>query len=153
MTVFEDGLYASLKLVPQYGAAIQKRCAPICEHPLDEGLHCTITYSDRPFSGDIDHLPHLEADKFIPASVKDLEFWEGHDKKGYLVMHLDGEGLHNLQQLVSKHAPHSFDDYTPHTTLFKGDAARSMKNRLPELKKRLVGMPLRFHKLIYEPLS
>lgn len=152
MTVFEDGLYASVKLVPQYAKALQMRVQNIIPQ-IDDGSHCTITYSPNRFEGNIDDLPHSDHSVLIPAEIHDLEFWEGHDNQGYLVCHLRSDHLHELNGAVVKFAPSTYPEYKPHLTLVKGEVARKAQKHLDKLRKKLVGMKLGFHKLVYEPLD
>ena len=78
-------------------------------------LHCTVVYSRKakPVA--------LLYPSVTPLRVAgtEFEYWEGHDKAGYLVLKLDGtrhlNGYH--QRWLSAGCVTQFSDYTPHVTL------------------------------------
>ena len=63
-------------------------------------LHCTVMYSKKrvPLSC-IDENKKMPDPKFIQSvGVKKIEFWEGHDGDGYLVMILNPDNIKHLHE-------------------------------------------------------
>mgnify|MGYP002783733797 FL=1 len=77
-------------------------------------LHCTVMWSKVP-----PHTPRAENRGYRgEATFERLEFWKGHDKRGYVVAILDSPDLKVLHdEWGERGCSHSFADYTPHVTL------------------------------------
>lgn len=86
-------------------------------------LHVTIMYSKTAIP--VECASKVEPSFSAPVFATHIEFWEGHDKDGYLVLKLTRdsiERLHNKWKACG--AVSTFDDYVPHMTLktpFKKD--------------------------------
>lgn len=90
-------------------------------------LHCTLSYAKNCF-------PTAGADNCLRfgAKIVGIEFWDGHDNDGYLVVKFDSPDLEARNRFWTSHGlKHSFDDYTPHSTLV------SKLEKTPELIIRI----------------
>ena len=108
------------------------------EMPLNQesdiGLHCTIMYSQAalrvsPQRALATNLPMQKA--FFEARVVGIDWWEGHDKEGYLVAKLVSSQLqarHKVWQMLG--AVPTFSPYSPHITLLKGPASYQFANQV-----------------------
>lgn len=113
--------------------ALEQEGIELC-NPLD--LHCTLMYSPdhSPHTVDVCNVLNRPPFEYTAWSIN-LDFWEGHDNKGYLVLKL------LCPDLVDRHGEYraigarpTFDDYTPHITIADG---LGMPQCLPELQKML----------------
>jgi hypothetical protein len=114
------GVYVSRELTPLSKAKItaflrsQFPSLPIDDSDIEE-QHCTVVYS-KTCVRDLDTaLPSA-----APANIQvaSLEYWEGHDKDGYLVAKLVAPELIERHKFwLSEGAVHSFSPYEPHVTL------------------------------------
>ena len=87
-------------------------------------LHCTLSYA----KGCFPKGAKTSKSRQFTAVVKGLEFWDGHDNDGYLVVLLESPSLTQRNQYWAAHGlKHSFDDYSPHVTLV------SKLDKTPEL--------------------
>lgn len=87
-------------------------------------LHCTLSYAKGCFPK---QAKTSKARRFS-ARIAGLQFWDGHDNDGYLVVMLDSLSLIQRNQYWAAHGlKHSFDDYSPHVTLV------SKLDKTPEL--------------------
>lgn len=87
-------------------------------------LHCTLSYAKGCFPK---QAKTSKARRFS-ARIAGLQFWDGHDNDGYLVVMLDSLSLIERNQYWAAHGlKHSFDDYSPHVTLV------SKLDKTPEL--------------------
>lgn len=118
----KNGLYVSVRPARGLSHVLSYlRDLPNVTSNVDD-LHCTLMYSR-------DSAPNLiracsllyKGPTVYQAALTGLEFWDGHDNKGYLVAKLDSP------QLQERHAAwralgakHSFPDYTPHMTIATG---------------------------------
>jgi len=80
-------------------------------------LHCTVMYSKvAPTT-----VPQCRSRATYEATISKVEHWSGHDDAGYVVAHLDCPLLHKEHaRLRNLGCKPTFDDYTPHMTLFSG---------------------------------
>lgn len=107
---------------------------------LDE-LHSTLMYSRGhfPFDDRVDtRLEH-------PATIVDIEHWDGHDNDGYLVLKLKSQSLQERHRYwLDNGLVHSFEDYTPHVTLASGIGALTteLKARMDVVRPKVVGTDL-----------
>lgn len=84
---------------------------------FEDEAHTTIMYSRK---AKIDEGKLKIPGNFSALPVK-LEFWDGHDGDGYVVLSLiskQAEEFHN--EILSLGAEHSFKDYHPHMTILHG---------------------------------
>ena len=109
--------------------------------------HVTIMYS-RKQGIDLTKIPdpakltsYMYYGKALLGKIKEFEYWDGHNDKGYLVAKLDSPELCALnekwKQLGLKH---SFDDYTPHVTIVSPFAENAPM--VAALNQRLIDHPL-----------
>lgn len=96
-----------------------------CPVPLDQfkdEAHMTVVYSRQQAIKDLTAVHKFASDNpTINALTTQLEFWEGHDKSGYLVLKMTSALSRMLNGIaINSGAKHSFDDYTPHMTILNG---------------------------------
>lgn len=108
---------------------------------IPEDYHCTVMWSKivptcTDYDPDMDYIARLDH----------FEYWDGHDKDGYLVAVLTSPSLHHLhKQWVRRGARHSFEDYTAHVTLLdKFKPSSSLSAKIDKMTKSLRGSPLSF---------
>lgn len=104
-------------------------------------LHCTLSYAR-------DCVPTARAVPTLHfgAKVAGLEFWDGHDNDGYLVVILDSPDLVARNRYWTEQGlKHSFDDYTPHSTLIhKIDKTPDLVARMGKVSRLAYGRTLTF---------
>jgi len=84
----------------------------------DDKFHCTVIWSKV--------IPKSVGSTLVPAAkgtfvakLDHFEYWDGHDKDGYVVAVLQSPDLKGLHENWKSHgAVHSFSQYEPHVTLF-----------------------------------
>ena len=87
-------------------------------------LHCTLSYARSCFP----KAAKTSKRRTFTATITGLQFWDGHDNDGYLVVTLDSPSLVERNRYWAEHGlKHSFDDYSPHVTLV------SKLDKTPEL--------------------
>lgn len=114
------GIYVSRELTPLSKAKItaflrsQFPSLPIDDSDIEE-QHCTVVYSKTCVRSLDTALPSASP---AHSQVAGLEYWEGHDKDGYLVAKLIAPELVERHKFwLSEGAVHSFSPYEPHVTL------------------------------------
>lgn len=101
---------------------------------FDDEAHMTIMYS-RSETIDEDQLQTPDSITALPIK---FEYWDGHDKDGYLVLKMVSEpASHFHQHLLDLGAEHSFDDYTPHMTIIHG--VYKFRDKINEWLKSIEG--------------
>lgn len=84
---------------------------------LRDHAHVTLVYS-RTAGADPARLRLPEQGMRIEAHVCGLEYWDGHNDTGYVVLKLESQGLQDLhERFKAAGAEHSFPDYSPHMTV------------------------------------
>ena len=136
-----NGFYAQVKLAnAEQLAAFFNRL----QYALDmSDLHCTIMYSLSALQIDPDRAQaeaNAHAQDLHEAVITGFDFWEGHDGAGYFVACLDCESL-KTRHRVWRHmgAKPTYEEYTPHITLVKGQDAYRYANRLTSFNKACGG--------------
>lgn len=115
-------------------------------HPLGkddvEDLHSTIMYAKGAFP---ESIP-LQKGKRFGAKIIGIEFWDGHDNDGYVVAILDSPDLVNRnKEWAATGLKHSFDDYSPHVTLFdKLSKTDELVQKINAVAKKAIGTTLVF---------
>ena len=92
----------------------------------EEKLHMTIMWSTTP----VRETPFTDYENrdFLGVS-KEYQFWDGHDKEGYLVLVFGAcETRDEHDKWKLRGATPSFETYEPHMTLVTGDRARALKH-------------------------
>lgn len=114
------GIYVSRELTPLAKAKAvaflrsQFPSVAIADDDIEE-QHCTVVYS-KTCVRNVDTA--LTNSAPVTAQVTSLEWWEGHDKEGYLVALLDAPELITRHKFwLTEGAVHSFTPYQPHVTL------------------------------------
>lgn len=106
-----------------------------------EDLHSTIVYARGCFPKD----PTTSSSVF-GAMINQLQYWDGHDNEGYLVIILDSPQLVARNRYwAAQGLEHSFEDYTPHVTLATGiDKNERLIHRMNLVTRKISGTPLAF---------
>lgn len=123
-------------------------------HPISveesEDLHSTVIYSKGAFPSKFDF-----SRQYFGAKITGLEFWDGHDNDGYVVVTLDSPDLTaENRRWTTLGLKHSFEDYTPHVTLFsKIDKTEDLIQRINRLTSKVAGTTLIFDQLQLEGLK
>lgn len=105
-------------------------------------------------------FPLLGTDIEFEARAEELKWWPGANNKGYLVLVLYSDELHDLHSLITEHLDlkHSFEDYTPHVTmaekfLTKGISPEEMDSMMHHLNEIELPDGLVFSGLRFEDIS
>lgn len=116
-----------------------------------EELHSTVMYSKGHFARDLS----IKADQKFVAFVKGIEFWDGHDGDGYLVVTLDSPDLQALHtEWAARGLVHSFPDYSPHVTLkAKLSDSVSLQKKMTRVISKVKGFKLTFGQQTIEGLK
>lgn len=100
-------------------------------------LHCTVMYSPKAIEEKfiIKHYHSLIDDATIPK----IKYWEGHDKKTYIVAEVQSDKLQAIHQnILDMGAEFTYPKYTPHITLTSGDPLTTeQKAKIREVNKTL----------------
>lgn len=84
---------------------------------FDDEAHMTVVYSRNEH---IDSSKIIIPEEIIALSIK-FEYWDGHDKDGYLVLKMISEPAQKLHDhILMLGAEHSFKEYSPHMTIIHG---------------------------------
>ena len=151
----DTGVYVSV--VPTDGSLIHlSTWAAKLGFPMNnkeaEELHCTVIYSKIPIDP---VLATCNPKKVHTARFSHFEYWDGHDKEGYLVCVLQSKDLQELhRKWLSLGAIHSFEDYTPHVTLKTGlSPTPSLYKKMLEYGQTLRGTVLEMYNEQVESLK
>ena len=111
------GVYMALKLSKKSERELKEFCE-ILDEDLDENLHCTLIYSDKPFIGKIEVMDY----SIIVKPKKFSLFGENND---ILVLEVESRMLMNRnRELMQRYGFIQNWEYNPHITLvtnFSGD--------------------------------
>ena len=146
----DSGLYSSVKLTPLSTQNLTGLC-DLIDVDLPESAHCTVMYS-REKTLPKRRVFDRNLGREFKAKATRVNWWEGHDKAGYLVLECDSPDLQEEHQnLLAGGCEHSFPDYLPHVTLcspFKFNSEEHQKSvlRLANLSLRRNPLSLVFHK-------
>jgi hypothetical protein len=123
---------------------------PLSDEDFEE-LHSTVMYSKGHFARDLSIKPDQ---KFV-AFIKGIEFWDGHDGDGYLVVTLDSPDLQELNRdWAARGLVHSFPDYSPHVTLkSKLSDSVSLQQKMTRIIPKVKGFKLTFGQQTIEGLK
>jgi hypothetical protein len=106
---------------------------------LVDDLHCTIVYAKSCKIGS--RIPFIDKHTRISAYGYKLEFWEGHDFEGYIVLHLRSDDLTALnKKFVDGGFKPTFNEYKPHITLahpVSKDALKKLTGIMDRLNTQL----------------
>lgn len=133
----ENGLYCAVQ--PDDGSKfrIMRLCEELGITTDHRKLHCTLVYSRN----DAPPLEEVQGcvDRATSGRVNFIEYWEGHDKEGYLVAKLVSDKLQVChERLIRAGARHSFTPYSPHVTLTTGlPMTDGLKAKIDEVNRRL----------------
>jgi hypothetical protein len=108
-------------------------------------------YSKGHFARDLS----IKADQKFVAFIKGIEFWDGHDGDGYLVVTLDSPDLQELNRdWAARGLVHSFPDYSPHVTLkSKLSDSVSLQQKMTRIIPKVKGFKLTFGQQTIEGLK
>jgi hypothetical protein len=112
------------------------------EKSFMDDLHCTVIYS-KTAAKNI-NIPTVDrTDRFSGIGYQ-LEFFEGHDKLGYIVLKINSISLRKLnKRFVDAGLEATFKDYTPHVTLVHPVPNFDLyKERVDQINKELETDPL-----------
>jgi hypothetical protein len=116
-----------------------------------EELHCTVIYSKTVPS----RLRPLDSEARYPAQVIGIEYWDGHDAAGYIVLKMNSPALQNLNKIwIDDGCTSAFNPYQPHVTIKKD--VGPMPSNFVERRKRLyrdIGAWLEFSNARHEGLK
>lgn len=133
----ENGLYCAVTPDDAGKFRIMRLCEELGVTTDHRKLHCTLVYSPEgaPKRDDIQGC----VDPDIGARINFVEYWEGHDKKGYLVAKLVSDKLQVCnERLTRAGARHTYTPYNPHITLVSGlPMSAGLESRIEEVNRRL----------------
>lgn len=150
------GMYSSVAPIPSSVSTLLKwqkelNIRGARQAPQDE-LHCTVMWSKVvPNCEGIDVDPDMD----YVAKLDHFEYWDGHDKDGYLVAVLTSPGLsHRHTQWKLRGAVSSFPDYVSHVTLAdKFRPTPDLFKRIVQLSDKYRGCALSFSNETLEDLN
>jgi 2'-5' RNA ligase len=86
----------------------------------DDDLHCTLMYSREKAPEPAKANKLLLQSANYAALPYELEYWDGHDSAGYIVLKMKSDTLADRHEAwKSAGCEHSFPDYVPHITVAK----------------------------------
>lgn len=102
-------------------------------------LHCTIVYSPEGAPEEQKIRESGVLDGTHTAIISHVQFWPGHDNKGYLSLSLVSTDLHKaFQRMQSLGARHTYHPYNPHVTLLSGvDMNEDFERRMQDVNRYL----------------
>lgn len=111
----KPGLYSHVSVDP-LSLPVLLDIAQTLDIQLPPKLHCTVMYSNVTPRSLAQATKVLRKD--FRALLDEVTWWEGHDKKGYLVLKLISEDLKEEHaRLKQAGCCPSYDKYVPHITL------------------------------------
>lgn len=135
------GLYSFVEPDQESKDRLNKFCIKSFGVDIPDDVHCTVMYCTTPINKD--QAENFSRDNYT-AYIKNIDFWEGHDKKGYLVAKLVSPQLESEHNRLKKLGCSPTFDYSPHVTLispFDSDNAKEKiaigNNNLDDLGVRL----------------
>lgn len=138
MSTAYTGSGGYVSVLVNFGGELQSLLGLLGTQAIEEDSHITVMYCrGKSFDANIKELQ--QANFSQDGHITGFEYWDGHDNSGYLVARVSCPGLHDRHQFWKKVGlTHSFDDYTPHITLLRGDAAKAANvDRLNDLYARM----------------
>lgn len=137
-----SGTYVAVKPFPLSCGMIYDEFQRFLRHrltPISE-MHVTLMYSKQT-------IPEAQnfvlPDRKFQGTFRQLEWWAGHDKAGYLVINIDSQDLQQRHRTwIAYGGRHSFRDYTPHLTLAVGVKHREIKYLLDSYNSDPNGLDL-----------
>lgn len=114
-------------------------------------FHVTVCYSPT----EIADIP-ADLDITARAYAVGLDWWPGHDDKGYLCLKLESHDLHkHHQRLLACGAKHTFSPYVPHVTLMSGMHPDQFPFNVEDMQERLRYNPilLEFNKCVVSDMK
>jgi len=126
-----DNVYAAIYPAPNQLGKILKPLAlskpPFdCEEILSKA-HVTVIYSkEAGVNTDLLVRESIIQQETYRARVDGVQYWEGHDKVGYVVLKLHSDDANALNKaLIDCGAKHSFDEYAAHMTVCNKAGAKT----------------------------
>ena len=102
-------------------------------------LHVTVMYSKTGANGNVD----CEPERMYRCKFKKLQYWDGHDNKGYISAALESPELeeeHN--RLKALGCEPTFTPYEPHCTLWSGaKLTADLEDRMAKVTHNLKASP------------
>lgn len=112
----KNGLYCAVQPDDASKFRLIRLCEELGVTTDHRKLHCTLMYSKNDAPED-DHIRDIEGTR-PRGRINYVEYWEGHNNKGYLVAKLVSEDVQLAhERLVRAGARHSYSPYNPHITL------------------------------------
>jgi hypothetical protein len=125
-----NGLYSAVTPMPEFKKNIMNVAKYFGFNTDENALHCTVMYSkeSQPALGKVSCDPK----RVYTANVVGIQYWDGHDKKGYFTLKLQCPELSEEHNRLKKlGCTPTFDEYSPHITLWAGQTLT------PYLKKKM----------------
>lgn len=135
------GLYAAVSVISggdKVHSVVTKELkgTGITPDPVSE-YHVTLMYSMKksPPADMVEMLLQNSEGAYSGTPVK-FTYWDGHDKKGYLVLEIKSKDLFRRnKEWAAIGAKHSFDDYTAHITVANHLIGMKPANRVDIIKR------------------
>jgi hypothetical protein len=128
--ITDQGFYSAVHLDQESYQTLSQFCKRNFPFDLPDDVHCTVMYSTK----SIDPTDSTKYSKPVYQAYADhFEFWDGHDKSGYLVLKLVSTDLQNEHQRLKKLGCNpTFENYSPHITI-KTPIEKSMAKPLVDI--------------------
>lgn len=111
----DEGLYSAVEPDKQSLDTLNKFCNRNFGMNAPDDIHCTVMYSTKNIP---ENIAKQYSKEVYTASPDHFEFWEGHDKTGYLVLKLTSDDLSmEHSRLKCAGCKPTFDNYSPHITI------------------------------------
>ena len=128
-----NGLYSSVKPDQNSVRYLMDLVKALGFDDVDaDTLHCTIMYSK-------DSCPHetpgCDSSKEYKATVVKIQYWTGHDEKGYITAALKCPALHREHRRLKELGCTPTFDYNPHITLYSGVSEDEFERRVKDVQK------------------
>lgn len=133
--------------------AVELLGSPVDPDELRNRAHVTLVYSKHQDLSDKNATPDQQP---LWATVSGVEYWDGHNGAGYVVIKLESPVFNDLNRFfIENGAKHSFDDYCAHMTLCAkaGPRTPEVLEFVRNLAYMLRGLRLTFDKVCVEDLK
>ena len=127
-----NGLYSSVKPDSDGIAYLMQLIKALGFSDVNpDDLHCTVMYSKDSWPSE---NPGCDQNRVYEARVEKLQYWKGHDEKGYITVALKCPQLHQEHRRLQEFGCTPTFAYNPHITLYSGVSEDEFERRAKDVQ-------------------
>jgi 2'-5' RNA ligase len=144
------GTFVALKVRQESEKLLRQKLVGTPIH-LPKSLHITLLYSKVTVPNP---SIYIRPAMCYRGQIISLQYWDGHDRLGYLVAKIKSTGIEALHNAwIDRGGVDSFTSYLPHVTLATGMKKHKGVEWVRDFRDNLLGHQLFFGQEYWEPLS